>query len=149
MTALLIVAHAPLASALQAVAQHVYPDCKPRVHALDVPPQWPSEQVEQRLRAELAEFGQGDVLVLVDVFGATPCKAAQAVVAERPGTRLVAGVNVPMLWRSVCYAECTLDELVDRAVGGAQNGVLHVASAPRQNQPSRLTSDDHLSHHDQ
>ncbi len=149
MTSLLIVAHAPLASALQAVARHVYPDCESRVHALDVPADWPVERVEQALRDELAAFGQGDVLVLVDVFGATPCKAAQAVVAERPRTRLVAGVNVPMLWRSVCYCECTLDEIVDRAVGGAQNGVLHVASARRQNQPGRLSSDDHDPHHDQ
>ena len=149
MSDLLIVAHAPLASALLAVAQHVYPECRSRVHALDVPAQWPAEQVEQRLRAELTEFGEDDVLVLVDVFGATPCKAAQAVVAERPRTRLVAGVNVPMLWRSVCYADCTLDELVERAVGGAQSGVMHVASARRQNQPGRTSSDDHEPHHDQ
>jgi len=36
MTSLLIVAHAPLASSLQAVAQHVYPDCRAQVLAVDV-----------------------------------------------------------------------------------------------------------------
>jgi len=129
-TALLIVAHAPLAHALQAVAQHVYPDCCSGVHALDVPADWSLQEVEQRLGHELEAFGDADVLVLVDVFGATPCKAAQAVVARRPRTRLVAGVNVPMLWRSVCYADCGLDELVERALAGARGGVLELGDAP-------------------
>ncbi|MDE2614270.1 MAG: PTS sugar transporter subunit IIA [Burkholderiales bacterium] len=136
MTTLLIVAHAPLASALQAVAQHVYPDCRQGVHALDVPASWPPDEVERRLRAQIAAMGGGDVLILVDVFGATPCKAAQAVTASRPRTRLVAGVNVPMLWRSVCYAECTLDELAERALAGGQGGVLPVAGAPLDSGPT-------------
>lgn len=130
MTTLLIVAHAPLASALQAVAQHVYPDCGQGVQALDVPAAWSLEEVEQRLASRLAELGAGDVLILVDVYGATPCKAAQAVAARRPRTRLVSGVNVPMLWRSVCYAQCTLDDLTGRALAGGQGGVLSVAEAP-------------------
>lgn len=129
MTALLILAHAPLAHALQAVAQHVYPDCCTGVHALDVPAEWSLQDVEQRLVQALEAFGDGDVLVLVDVFGATPCKAAQAVVARRPHTRLVAGVNVPLLWRSVCYAESGLDELAERALAGARGGVLEIADA--------------------
>ena len=37
MTTVLIIAHAPLASALKAVAQHAYPDCAADVQALDVP----------------------------------------------------------------------------------------------------------------
>lgn len=127
---LLIVAHAPLATALQVVAQHVYPECGARVHALDVPTAWSPDEVERRLWTRLEEVGVGDVLMLADVFGATPCRGAQAVAARRPRTRLVAGVNVPMLWRSVCYVECELDELVERALAGAQSGVLLVCGAP-------------------
>jgi len=126
MTALLIVAHAPLAHALQAVAQHVYPDCCSGVHALDVPADWSLQEAEQRVGHELEALGDTDVLVLADVFGATPCKAAQAAVPRRPRARLVVGVNVPMLWRSVCYAHCSLDELVERALAGARGGVLEL-----------------------
>ena len=38
MAGLLIIAHAPLASSLRAVANHVYPDCAGRLEVLDVPP---------------------------------------------------------------------------------------------------------------
>jgi mannose PTS system EIIA component len=47
---------------------------------------------------------------------------------------VVAGVNVPMLWRTLCYASQPLDELVGRAVAGASQGVMQVGSARRQNQ---------------
>ncbi len=154
MTALLIVAHAPLASALLAAASHVYADRMAAVAALDIGPQDSAEQAEAAVRAELARLATpgtgGDTLVLTDVFGATPCRAAQAAAAGAPRVRLVAGVNVPMLWRVLCYAgELPLDALVERAVSGAQQGVLPVAVARRQNQAGRGLVDDQVHHHDQ
>lgn len=154
MTALLIVAHAPLASALLAAARHVYAEKLGAVAALDIAPEQTIEQAESSVRAALAQLapaGSGvDTLVLVDVFGATPCRAAQAVAAESARVRLVAGVNVPMLWRALCYADdVPLDVLVERAVSGAQQGALPVATARRQNQPGRVAADDQVQHHDQ
>jgi mannose PTS system EIIA component len=149
MTHVLIVAHAPLASALRAVAAHVYPDCGPGVTAVDIAPSLDLDAAEAQVRTALAALGSDEVLALTDVFGATPCRAVQAVAAENPRLRVVAGVNVPMLWRALCYADQPLDELVGRAVGGAQHGVLPVATSRRQNQPSRSPSDDQERHQDQ
>ncbi len=154
MTALLIVAHAPLASALLAAAQHVYAERLGTVAALDIEPDQSAEHAEASVRATLARLAASgnatDTLVLTDVFGATPCRAAQAAAAGSPRVRLVAGVNVPMLWRVLCYAgELPLDALVERAVSGAQQGVLPVAVARRQNQAGRGLVDDQIHHHDQ
>lgn len=149
MASVLVVAHAPLATALRAVAHHVYPEKDGLIAALDIAPERSLEAAEADVRAAVANLPPGDVLLLSDVFGATPCKAAQAVAADNPRVRLVAGVNVPMLWRALCYADCALDELIERAVGGAQSGVLPVASARRQNQPTRPLADDQDHHHDQ
>jgi PTS system ascorbate-specific IIA component len=149
MARVLIVAHAPLASALREVAIHVYPDCGPAVAALDIAPALGLEAAQRQVHEAVVALGPGEIVVLADVFGATPCRAAQAVAAERPGLRLIAGVNVPMLWRTLCYAGETLDEVVERAVGGAQSGVLPVATARRHNQPGRASSDGQESHHDQ
>jgi PTS system ascorbate-specific IIA component len=140
MAQILIVAHAPLASALLAVARHVYPDCSQQLAAVDVPPEMRHEQAEALLLQALQELTDGlpghagDVLVLADVFGATPCNAALAV-ADGVHVRVVAGLNVPMLWRALCYGGQPLDDMVVRAVAGATQGVMQVAVPRRQNQP--------------
>ncbi len=148
MVSLLLVAHTPLASSLQAVAQHVYPDSSRLLAAVDVDPGTSLADTEQQVRAALARLPEGDVLILADVFGATPCSAALAA-ADGVRTRVVAGVNVPMLWRTLCYSDMPLDELVARAVAGAAQGAMHVAVPRRQNQPTPPTQHDSVQHHDQ
>jgi mannose PTS system EIIA component len=148
MPSLLIVAHAPLASALMAVARHVYPECSRTAAAVDVAAGAPPEAVQAQIRDALVHLGSAEVLMLVDVFGATPCNAALAV-ADSQRMRVVAGVNVPMLWRTLCYAQMPLEDLVNRALAGATQGVMHVAVPRRQNQPSPPAYDDQVQHHHQ
>ena len=150
MAQILIVAHAPLATSLQAVAQHVYPDCGARLMAVDVPPGASLDAVEAQVREALAAppLAGSEVLILADVFGATPCNAALAA-ADGVRWRVVAGVNVPMLWRTLCYAEQSLDDLVNRAVAGATQGVMHVSVPRLQNQSIATVSHDQVNHHHQ
>lgn len=148
MPSLLIVAHAPLASSLMAVARHVYPECSRTAVAVDVAAGAEPEAVQAQIRQALAQLGTGEVLVLVDVFGATPCNAALAV-ADGQRIRVVAGVNVPMLWRTLCYSELPIEDLVNRAISGATQGVMHVAVTRRQNQPSPPAHHDQVQHHHQ
>jgi mannose PTS system EIIA component len=135
MTRLLLIAHAPLASALAEVAAHTFPDCATQLQALDVPPQMTPDEVQSRAAAMLPDAEPQDTLILTDVFGATPCNAAQRL-ADGVHVRVVAGVNVPMLWRTLCYADEPLDALVARAMAGATQGVMQ-ASATRPQQQAR------------
>lgn len=129
MTTVLILAHAPLASALRAVAQHAFPDCAAQLQAQDVAADASPEQVVQQARALLAAQPGESALVLTDAVGATPCNAATQLLDD-PRVRVVAGVNVPMLWRTLCYAERDpLDALVARALAGAAQGVTQVTAA--------------------
>ena len=146
MTALLIVAHAPLASALRDVAKHTYPDCAATLQALDVFPSDTPEDLELRLRAVLER--EQETLVLVDVFGATPCNVAIRV-ADGLRARVVAGVNVPMLWRVLCYAGEQLETLAQRAASGAVQGVMQVAVVRPQNQAVKTGIDDQVHHRHQ
>jgi len=41
--------------------------------------------------------------------------------------RVLAGVNLPMLVRGVCYRACDLDTLVEKALAGAAKGVHAIA----------------------
>jgi mannose PTS system EIIA component len=133
MPALLVIAHAPLASALRAVAEHVYPDCAGSLAALDVPAGMPTEQVEAEAVALLERLATPEVLILTDVFGATPCNIAQRL-ADGVHIKVVTGVSVPMLWRSLCYLGEPLDNLVVRALAGATQGAMQVSPNRPQNQ---------------
>jgi PTS system ascorbate-specific IIA component len=61
--------------------------------------------------------------------------------------RVVTGVNVPMLWRTLCYRAESLEDLVTRAVAGATQGVMQVAVSKPQNQT--IKPGDHAQVHTQ
>lgn len=154
MARLLIIAHAPLASALKAAALHAFPDAADRLEALDVCPQFVLGDAEAQARAlldrALGAPGRAEVLILTDVFGATPSNIAQRL-ADGVRVRVVTGVNVPMLWRSINYAEEPLEQLVMRALSGATQGVMQIAgSRPPQNQTQNVggrSDHGHDAHH--
>ena len=148
MPGLLIIAHAPLATSLKAVAEHAYPDCAAQLAVLDVQPETPIEEVEAEARRLLGTVGRPEVLILTDVFGATPCNIAQRV-ADGVRVKVVAGVNVPMLWRTLCYVDESLEAVVARAVSGATQGVMQVATSRPQNQAVKARSSDPIEHQDQ
>lgn len=133
MNAILIISHTPLAHALRECALHVFPDCGPDVVAIDVLPDAPPEDTLAAARLALGQlFSRASVegvLVLSDLFGATPCNVAQKLV-DGGRSRLVTGVNLPMLLRSVSYRHEPLDALVLRAVSGGNQGVMQVAVNP-------------------
>ena len=79
MPGFMIIAHAPLASALKSVAGHTFPECAANIEALDVPPDMPIEEVEALARAMLERVRNPEALVFTDVFGATPCTVAVTV----------------------------------------------------------------------
>lgn len=142
MIRIVLLAHSPLASALQAVAVHVYPECAGGIEAVDVDPSADVQAVESMLRALIAKGEGQETLILVDAFGATPCNAAIKS-ADGVRVRVVAGVNVPMVWRTLCYRHESLDALVERAVAGAVQGVVQVSEPRRQNQSSIAGSTAH------
>jgi len=147
--AVLLIAHAPLASALLSVAGHCYGEKGHLFEAIDVDPTMSAEAVETLAREALVRLNAPEVLVLTDVFGATPCNVAQRL-SDGVNVRVVAGVNVPMLWRSLCYLGEPLDALVARAVTGASQGVMQVAQTRPQNQvQSPLSNDPNHSRHQQ
>ena len=133
---ILLIAHAPLAHALRQCALHVYPECAAEVIAVDVAPEASPEDTLAHARQALQQSGETGTLVLTDVFGATPANVAQKLV-DGTNAKLVAGVNLPMLLRTVCYRHESLDALVARALAGGTQGVMQVAITAPQNQARR------------
>ena len=146
MNGIFIIAHAPLASALRQCVMHVFPDSAEAVAALDVQPNVPPEESLAQARALMRQMQLPQTLVVTDVFGATPCNVAQRLI-DGINSKLIAGVNLPMLLRTVSYRHESLDALISRAMIGATQGVIQVAVTAPQNQARRATHDqDHRDH---
>jgi PTS system mannose-specific IIA component len=65
------------------------------------------------------------VLVLTDIFGATPSNIATRLL--RPGrVEGIAGLNLPMLIRALSYREEPLLAVRDKALAGACEGVVRI-----------------------
>jgi PTS system mannose-specific IIA component len=149
MNRILLFCHAPLGHALRQCALHVFPDCEAEVQAIDVQPNTPPEDTLAMARIAVERLASAPqvsgVLVLTDIFGATPCNVAQRLV-DGLSSRLVCGVNLPMLLRAISYRHESLDVNVARAVSGATQGVMQVAVTAPQNQQRRNHDPDHRHH---
>jgi PTS system mannose-specific IIA component len=144
---IVVIAHQPLASALEGSARHVFsrdPRCASyRLRALDVEPDADLAVVEQRLRALVAETDDGrGVLVLTDCLGATPANVA-ARLAEPGKVEVLAGANLPMLLRALCYCcDSALDALAEKAAAGGTRGITPVGGTPPADRQAPAKDDD-------
>ena len=152
---IVLIAHAPLATALAAAAAHVYA-CAPdragaQLRVFDVQPDSDTPANVAQARALLREVDAGaGVLVLTDAFGASPGNVASQL-AEPGRVAVIAGVNLPMLLRALCYREGSLAETTEKALAGGTQGVMQVASTAVQQQGLRPAAGDDLArlHHQQ
>jgi PTS system ascorbate-specific IIA component len=129
MAGILIIAHAPFATALRECVAHIYGGLPARIGVIDVSADCDPVQVVAFAHAEIDRLKEENgALVLTDMFGATPANIAGRL-ATIPDVRVLAGVNLPMLVRAVCYRATPLDVLVDKALAGATKGIHAVGPA--------------------
>ena len=109
----------------------------------------PANVVQARALLREVDAGAG-VLVLTDAFGASPGNVASQL-AEPGRVAVIAGVNLPMLLRALCYREGSLAETTEKALAGGTQGVMQVASTAVQQQGLRPAAGDDLArlHHQQ
>ena len=71
--------------------------------------------------AEDLEHGQG-LLILTDLYGATPSNIALSF-KNHSRIRIICGLNLPMLIRTMNYPTLDVDALAERALTGGRDGV--------------------------
>lgn len=127
MIGILLITHGTLGESLIQCACHVVNRRPMHIAQIGVAAQDDPQDVLQEAQRSLAtlDSGQG-VLVLTDIFGATPSNIAMKL--RQPGhVEIVAGVNVSMLLRVLTYREKSdIDTVVHKAITGACDGVIHV-----------------------
>ncbi len=130
MIALLIVAHGNLGESLIQCATFVLGKRPDALENLDLSACEDPADMLARARAKLAELDQGEgVLVLTDVYGATPCNTVCKVIASN-SVEAIAGVNLPMLLKALTYRGEGMAKLMEKAVSGGQAGIFNIHSEP-------------------
>lgn len=126
MIGILIIAHGTLGESLIHCANHVVGGHPPHVAQLGVSVHDDPNAVLPRAREMISDLDQGDgVLVLVDMYGATPSNIACRLL--EPGKiEGISGVNLPMLVRVLTYRNEPLQTVVGKALSGGLEGILHI-----------------------
>lgn len=124
---ILLVTHPGIGSALAAVAGILLRGNLPlKVEAFEVPFDGDPDALLPQASAALRRVDGGHgVLILTDLYGASPSNLASKLSRIGTPARRVSALNLPMLLRVMNYAELPLDELPAVAAAGARNGVIH------------------------
>jgi PTS system ascorbate-specific IIA component len=137
MVGILIIAHGTLGESLIHCASHVMGGRPVQLAqigvSMDDDPQVVLPQAIKLLRGLDQDSG---VLVLSDVYGATPSNIACRLLI--PGKiEGVAGVNLPMLVRALTYRNEPLKTVVAKAISGGIEGVMQLPNSQVRNAATR------------
>jgi PTS system ascorbate-specific IIA component len=123
---ILLVTHPGIGSALIEVASRLLRRLPLDTQAFEVPFDADPDALLPLASAALRRVDGGHgVLVLTDLYGASPSNLAARLARLGTPVRRVSGLGLPMLMRVMNYADLELDELPAVAGAGARNGVIH------------------------
>lgn len=121
----LLVTHPGVGSAMLHIASRIVGKTSLPIKCLEVPPDAPLDPVILKARHMLEVLSDGDgVLVLTDIFGATPHNIAKQIACNRHGTAVLSGLNLPMLVRVFNYPHDNLCTLSEKAAEGGTRGIM-------------------------
>jgi len=128
MIGVLLVTHGEIGTAMLSSANQILGGGAKQVATLSVWRQDDPDDLVLRARDLLEQLDAGDgVLVLTDIFGATPGNVVSRLLADNH-IEGVSGVSLPMLLRVLTGRNGSLSAAVKRAVSGGAEGVVHMNS---------------------
>jgi len=123
---IVLVTHEQLGAQLAAIAATICCRDIASIAQVAVPSNIEPQQLGKfadQIRDTMTRMDSGaGVLVLTDVYGATPDNLARYFGAQCNAV-VISGVNLPMLLRVLNYPEQSLQQLCDTAVSGARSGI--------------------------
>ena len=122
---ILLITHEGIGSTLLAVALRLLRNLPLACEAFDVPFDGDPDSLLPQASAAMRRVDGGNgVLILTDLYGATPSNLAARLARLGTPVRRVSALSLPMLLRVMNYPEQGLDELPATAAAGTRNGAI-------------------------
>ncbi len=121
--ALFFITHEGIASNLLTIGEAIVQKPNSNMSYLEIPMGAPLDNIVSDIEKNLTTLNTDDgLLFITDIYGSTPSNVARQL-ATKYQTRLVSGVNLPMVIRLLNYREVPENELLQRALEGAHLGI--------------------------
>ncbi|WP_420009387.1 PTS sugar transporter subunit IIA [Xanthomonas sacchari] len=122
---ILLITHPGIGAALLSVATRLLRQLPLKTEAFDVPFDADLDALLPQASAALRRVDDGDgVLVVTDLYGASPSNLAARLTRLGTPVRRVSALSLPMLLRIMNYPEQGLEQLPATAAAGSRNGVV-------------------------
>ena len=126
MIGVLVLTHGAAGEHMLATAKQIVGTTRARAAAMGVASDADPQAALESARALAKQLDDGSgVLVLTDLYGATPANVAARLLADGR-IEGIAGLSLPMLVRVLSGRDPTLAAAVQRALSGGAEGVLHM-----------------------
>ena len=126
MIGILIISHDKLGESFTRCATHILGEEPQKLIYQAISIQDEPDEVVTQARELIKELDQGDgVLVMTDIYGATPCNIASRLI-QSGKVECLTGMNLPMLVRALNYRHEPLSVVVEKALAGGKEGVMHI-----------------------
>ncbi len=125
--ALLIITHNQIGQQLISTASTILGNNTPPIHSISIPADLDPGNLggyADQIRDTIVDLSsQHEVLILTDIYGATPNNLARYFANDSKAV-VLSGVNLPMLLRVLNYCDQDFDQLVITAIEGAKEGIV-------------------------
>ena len=125
--AVLLITHNLIGQELISTASAILGNKIPPIHSISVPAELDPGDLggyADQIRDTIADLNsRHKVLVLTDIYGATPNNLARYFASDIDVV-VVSGVNLPMLLKVINYCGQDLDQLVTSAIESAKKGIV-------------------------
>jgi mannose PTS system EIIA component len=122
---ILLVTHPEIGSCLKQLATRLLGRLPLAVECVEVPFDADLDTLLPDAGRRLRQVDSGaGVLLLTDLYGASPSNFAARLGSLGVDSRRIAGLNLPMLLRALNYSDRSLAELADAAASGGRLGIV-------------------------
>ena len=122
---ILLITHPGIGASILAIATALMRQLPLQAEAFEVPLDADLETLLPRASSALRRVDSGEgVLVLTDLYGASPSNLAGQLARLGTPVRRVSALSLPMLLRVMNYPEQGLDQLPATAAAGTRNGAI-------------------------